>query len=96
VRGERGRIEVVTQIDGKPTLARPRIPERFGGGRGIRTPETLSGPVVFKTVQGWEGHQPLPISPNKNGPILQMSLVLIGACPHQDTDKKRTVPLSRN
>jgi hypothetical protein len=45
---------------------------------------------VFKTVQGWEGHQPLPIYPNKTGLFLHMSSALIGACPHQDTDKKRT------
>jgi hypothetical protein len=36
-----------------------------GGGRGIRTPGTLPGSVVFKASQGWEGRQPLPIYPNK-------------------------------
>src|SRR5947209_7332378 len=40
---------------------------RFGGGRGIRTPGTLPGSVVFKVFQGWEGRQPLPICPNNIG-----------------------------
>jgi len=61
-----------------------------GGGRGIRTPGTVSGSVVFKASQGWEGCQPLPIYPNENGPFLHMSWALIGACPHQDTDTRRT------
>jgi hypothetical protein len=31
-------------------LALRRMTERFGGGRGIRTPGTVSGSVVFKTT----------------------------------------------
>jgi len=38
-----------------------------GGGRGIRTPGTLTGSVVFKALQGWEEHRLLPIYPNKTG-----------------------------
>ena len=46
--------------------------------------------MVFKAEQGWEGHQPLPTCPNKTGLLLHMSYALIGACRHEDTDKRRT------
>jgi hypothetical protein len=29
----------------------PIIQEKYGGGRGIRTPGTVSGTVVFKTTR---------------------------------------------
>ena len=77
----------------KTSRSTNRARAKVGGGRGIRTPGTVSGSVVFKTVQGWEGHRPLPICTNKTGPIIHMSLVLIGASPYQDRDKKRTIPL---
>lgn len=64
--------------------------------RGIPIHGTLSGPVVFKTLHGWEEHRLLPIYPNNNGSVLHMSLELIGACPHQDTDKKRTIAHRRS
>jgi hypothetical protein len=64
-----------------------------GGERGIRTPGTLSGTVVFKTVHGWEGHRLLPTHPNKIGRFLHMTWALTGAYRHKDTDKKRTVKL---
>jgi len=46
--------------------------------------------VVFKTDPGWEGHQLLPIYPNKIGARLHFAFVLIDACRRGDTDKKRT------
>jgi hypothetical protein len=46
--------------------------------------------VAFKVFQRWEGRQSLPIYSNKTAPFSNIPLVLIGACPREDTDKKRT------
>jgi len=55
---------------------------------GIREFDKRPDPV-FKTVQGWEEHQLLPVLLHKNRPSSYITLALIGACLRQDTDKKR-------
>src|SRR5262249_29664511 len=59
-------VGTVVCFDGK-SICHETLAANCGGGRGIRTPGTVSRTVGFKTVQGWEEHRLLPIYPNKIG-----------------------------
>jgi hypothetical protein len=93
----------VKKLRKKTTVEPPKKAEKVGPAKSTfcsmiwrrerdSNPRNRFGSVVFKAFQGWEGRQLLPIYPNKTGPLLHMGSTLIGACPHQDTDKRRTVP----
>jgi hypothetical protein len=49
-------------------------PEAENGAARLlgRLRDPLLGQWPFKTIQGWEGRQPLPIHPNRIGRFLQM------------------------